>query len=130
MDDHSKSVSVVTMKSKAEAPAYLIHICHQLENQTNLKIKAIRSDNGGEYINAAVAKFCSGKGINPQHSAPYMPQSNGSAEKINFKLQAKATAMLLMAKMDPNMWSETVKTAAYVRNRSPHSATPGNQTPI
>jgi hypothetical protein len=71
----------------------------------------------------------SGKGIDPQHSAPYMPQSNGSAENLNFKLQAKTTAMLLMAKMEPNMWSEAIKTAAYVRNRSPHSATPVNQTP-
>jgi hypothetical protein len=31
--------------------------------------------------------------------------------------------------MDPNMWSEAVKTANYIRNRSPHSATPRNQTP-
>jgi hypothetical protein len=37
--------------------------------------------------------------------------------------------MLLMANMDPNMSSEGIKTAAYVRNRSPHSATSGNQTP-
>jgi hypothetical protein len=73
MDDHSKLASVVTMKSKDEAPAYLVHICNQLENQTRLKIKANRSDNGGEYINAAVAKFWSGEGIDPQHSAPYMP---------------------------------------------------------
>jgi hypothetical protein len=27
------------------------------------------------------------------------------------------------------MWSEAVKVANYIRNRSPHSATPGNQTP-
>jgi hypothetical protein len=57
-----------------------------------------------------------------------MPQSNGSAENLNNKLQAKTTSMLLMAKMDPNMWSEGIKTAAYVRNRSHHSATPGNLT--
>jgi hypothetical protein len=35
--------------------------------------------------------------------------------------------MLLMAK--PNIWSEGIKTAAYVRNMSPHSATLVNQTP-
>jgi hypothetical protein len=88
MDDYYKLASVVTMKSYDEAHAYLIHICNQLENQTGLKIKATRSDNGGDYINAAVAKFTSGQGIDPQHSAPYMPQSNGSAENLNFKLQA------------------------------------------
>jgi hypothetical protein len=57
-----------------------------------------------------------------------MPQSNESAENINYKLQAKTTAMLL-AKMDDNMWSEGIKTEAYVRNMYPHSTTPGNWTP-
>jgi hypothetical protein len=57
LDDDSKLASVVTMKSKDEASAYLIHICNQLENKTGLKIKAIRSDNAGEYINAAIAQF-------------------------------------------------------------------------
>jgi hypothetical protein len=33
LDDYSKLASVVTMKSKNEAPAYLIHICNQLETQ-------------------------------------------------------------------------------------------------
>jgi transposase InsO family protein len=93
------------------------------------KLQATRSDNGGEYINAAVAKFKSGKGIDPQPSFPYMPHSNGSAENLNFKLLAKTTAMLLTAKLDSNMRSEAIKTVAYVRNMSPHSATPGNQTP-
>jgi hypothetical protein len=32
------------------------------------------SDNGGEYINAAIAHFTSSKGIDPQHSVSYMPQ--------------------------------------------------------
>jgi hypothetical protein len=103
LDDYSKLASVVTMKTKDEASAYLIHTCNQLENHTGLKIIAIRSDNGGEYINAALLQFTSSKGIDPQHSAPYMPQSNGSAEKLNYKLQAMAIAMLLMAKMDDNM---------------------------
>jgi hypothetical protein len=67
--------------------------------------------------------------IDPQHSAPYMPQSNGSAEKYNQKLQDKATSLILQSKMDPNIWSEAVKMSNYIRNRSPHSATPGNQTP-
>ncbi len=90
---------------------------------------AIRSDNGKEYVNAAIKKFCDNMGIYPEHSAPYMPQSNGAAENYNSKLQAKATALLVQSGMDPNMWSEAVKTAHYIRNRSPHSVTPGNQTP-
>jgi transposase InsO family protein len=97
-DDYSKLASVVCLKSKDEAPAVLIAICNQLEKQlfkTGEKVMSIRSDNGKEYINAAIKKFCDNMGILPEHSAPYMPQSNGSAEFYNFKLQAKATALLL-----------------------------------
>ena len=48
MDDHSKLVSVVKLKSKVADPEYLINIGNQLEIQTNFKTKTIRSDKGGE----------------------------------------------------------------------------------
>jgi hypothetical protein len=130
LGDYSKLASVVTKKTKDEAPAYLIHICNQIENQTDLTIKAIRSDNGGKYINAADLQFTSNKGIDPQHFAPYMPHSNGSSENLNFKLQARVTAVIQEAKMNKNVRSEAIKTAAYVRNGFPHYTTPGNQTPM
>jgi transposase InsO family protein len=72
-DDFSKLASVVCLKTKDEAPAVLVSICNQLEKQlwhAGLKIKAIRSENGGEYINAALEKFTDDMGIDPQHSAP------------------------------------------------------------
>jgi transposase InsO family protein len=79
-DDYSKLASVVCLKSKDEAPAVLIAICNHLEKQlskTGEKVMSIRSDNGKEYINAAINKFCNNMGIQPEHSAPYMPHSNG-----------------------------------------------------
>jgi hypothetical protein len=37
--------------------------------------------------------------------------------------------MMLQSGMDPSMWSESVKTANYIGNMSPYSATPRNQAP-
>ncbi len=72
-DDYSKLASVVCLKYKDEAPAVLIAICNQLEKQlfkTGEKVMSIRSDDGKEYISAAIKKFCDNMGILPEHSAP------------------------------------------------------------
>jgi hypothetical protein len=96
----------------------------------NLMLKAKpRSDNGTEFINTVVLNYCAQKGIEPQHSAPYNPQSNRSAESLNRVPWQKATSMLRTSGIKYSMWSEAVMTANYVRNRSPHSNTPDNATP-
>jgi transposase InsO family protein len=61
-------------------------MCTMVETQSDAKIKAIRSDNGTEFTNNVVLDYCPQKGIEPQHSAPYNPQSNGSAESLNIIL--------------------------------------------
>jgi transposase InsO family protein len=93
------------------------------------KIKAVRSDNGTEYINSEVKAYFSSKGIDQQTTAPYNPQFNGSAECLNRVISQKSTAMLLAANLSEEFWTLAVEAANYVRNRSPHKATLGNQPP-
>jgi hypothetical protein len=76
-----------------------------------------------------VLNYCAQEDIEPQHSAPYNPQSNGSAESLNMILWKKATFMLPTSGLKCSTWSEAVMTANYVRNRSPHANTPDNATP-
>jgi transposase InsO family protein len=82
LDDHTKLSSIKCMKHKDDVAAALMHICNSLENQcedieVSPKIKAVRSDNGTEYINSEVKAYFSSKGIDQQITAPYNPQSNG-----------------------------------------------------
>ncbi len=134
LDDHTKLSSVKCLKHKDDVAAALIHICNSLENQCrdmegSPKIKAVRSDNGMEYINSEVKAYFSSKGIDQQTTAPYNPQSNGSAKSLNRVLWQKSTAMLLAANLGEKFWSMAVEAANYVRNRCPHRATPGNKPP-
>jgi hypothetical protein len=134
LDDYTKLSSIKCLKHKDDVAAALIHICNSLENQCrdmdgSSLIKAVRSDNGTEYINSEVKAYFSSKGIDQQTTAPYNPQSNGSVECLDRVLWQKSTAMLLAANLSEEFWSLAVEAANYVRNRSPHKATPGNQPP-
>ena len=55
----------------------------EVENIHEKKIKAFRSDRGGEYLSNEFIKFCDDSGIAHQLSAPYTPQQNGLAERKN-----------------------------------------------
>ena len=54
-----------------------------VENQLERKIKALRSDRGGEYESNEFSDYCALHGIIHQTSAIFTPQQNGVAERKN-----------------------------------------------
>ena len=75
---------------------------NEVENQLSKKIKAIRSDRGGEY-DAPFDEFCKEHGIIHQTTAPYSPQQNGVAERKNRTLKDMLNAMLISSGLLPNL---------------------------
>jgi hypothetical protein len=68
LDDYTKLSSMMCLKHKDDVAAALIHICNSLENQCrdmdgSPHIKAVRSDNGTEYINSEVKAYFSSKAL-------------------------------------------------------------------
>ena len=57
----------------------------QVENVYEKKIKRIKSDNGTEFKTQAFDVFCLRKGIQHHFSAPYEPQQNGVAGRMNIR---------------------------------------------
>ncbi|CAA0826989.1 Unknown protein, partial [Striga hermonthica] len=51
-----------------------------VENETGLKIKKLRSNNGGEYVTTRFKKFCYEHEIRMERTVPGTPQHNGVAE--------------------------------------------------
>ena len=93
-----------------------------MENQTEKKIKALRTDNGGEFFKKEFEEFCKKCGIARQKTTPYTPQQNGVAEIMNRTLMEKARSMLSGTGLGQEFWAEVVETAYYLVNRSPSSA--------
>eukprot|EP00253_Pinus_taeda_P035723 PITA_35723 len=92
-----------------------------VENQTEKKIKVLRTDNGGEFCSKEFEEFCKKCGIAWQKTIPYTPQQNGVAERMNKTLMERARSMLSGAKLGQEFWAEAVDTACYLVNRSPSS---------
>uniref|UniRef100_A0AAG5DT47 Retrovirus-related Pol polyprotein from transposon TNT 1-94 n=1 Tax=Anopheles atroparvus TaxID=41427 RepID=A0AAG5DT47_ANOAO len=119
IDDSSRKAFVYFLKSKTEVFETFKHFKSYAENQTGEKIKRIRSDNGREYMNREMKLFLCQAGIHHETSAPYTPEQNGLAERMNRTIVEKARSMLCDANLPKRFWAEAVATASYVINRSP-----------
>jgi transposase InsO family protein len=53
------------------------------QNEFDLRIKKIRSDNGTEFKNSQIEGFLEDEGIKHEFSSPYTPQQNGVVERKN-----------------------------------------------
>ena len=89
------------------------------ETQTGYRLRSIRSDRGGEYINQSLKMFLLSRGIEHQTSVPRTPQQNGQAERFNRTILEKSEAMRQHACLPPSFWQDAVETALHIYNRQP-----------
>ena len=119
IDDSTRKVWVYFLKKKSEVFDTFRKWKAMVENETGLKIKRLRSDNGGEYRDSRFREFCSNSGIKMEKTVPMTPQHNGVAERMNRTLNERARSMRLHAGLPKMLWAEAVNTAAYLINRGP-----------
>ncbi|KAI3770624.1 hypothetical protein L6452_01764 [Arctium lappa] len=128
VDDYSRFTWVYFLRTKDETSGLIKSFILRIENQTNQKVKVIRSDNGTKFTNFDLNTFCEEKGIERQYSAPRTPQQNGVAERRNRTLIEAARSLLAYSKLPITFWAEAVNTACYVQNRV-LMVKPKNKTP-
>ena len=128
-DDYTRYVTAYFIKSNSEVLSKFVEYVTMMENETDLQVRAIRTDNGGEYTSQYFKKFCADKGVAHQLTNPYTPEQNGVSERLNSTLIESARSMHIHAKMPLKVWAEAVNTAVYLHNRSPTSALKG-KTPF
>ena len=122
IDDATRKVWVYTIKSKDETFACFQRFLSSVENQSGKKVKALRSDNGGEYISKQFAYFCAEKGIKREFIAPYTPAQNGVAERMNRTIQERLMSMLSQSHLPQSFWDEALMTAVYLISRTPNAS--------
>ena len=84
-----------------------------------MKIKCLRSDNGGEYIDGGFSEYCATQGIRMEKTIPRTPQQNGVVERMNRTLNECARSMRLHARLLKSFWADAVSTTAYLINQEP-----------
>ena len=79
----------------------------------------MRSDNGGENIDASLETWLKEHGITHRTIPTRSPQSNGVAERMNITLHDKARSMLVGAGLGGGVWVEAISAASNIKNRGP-----------
>ena len=94
IDDFSRNTWIYFLKKKSEVFDRFKEFKALVENQTEKKIKVLRTDNGGEFCSKEFEEFCKKCGIAWQKTTPYTPEQNGVAERMNKTLMERARSML------------------------------------
>lgn len=118
IDDFSKKIFVYFLRQKSDVINKFIEFKVMVERQTERKIKIMRTDNGGEYLNEEFNVFFKANGIIHQLTCPYTAQQNGTAERYNRTIIERARCMLHDANLPKTYWAEAVNMAAYLINRT------------
>ena len=129
-DQGSKASQVYLLPNKSSAVGALMEGIHTFEKVSpGQTVKAVRTDQGSEFLNAELKKFLQSKGIAHETTAGYTPQQN-AAERLHRTLNESARALLLSSKLPRTFWGEAIRCANYIRNRLPVKASAEGKCPI
>jgi len=118
IDDYSRLTWVAFLKQKAEAFDKFKIFKALTENQIDKRLKAVRSDRGGEFMSSDFKEFCVKHGIKREYTIPTTPQQNGVVERQNRIVQQIARSMMNEKNIGQTYWVETIHTAVHVLNKS------------
>jgi transposase InsO family protein len=117
VDDFSYFTWVFFLQDKSVSQGIVKKFIRRAQNEYELKIKNIRSDNGSEFWNTNVEEFLNEEGIKHKFSAPYTPQQNGIIERKNRTL-IEATRTILDEYKTPNIFlAKAINRACHAINR-------------
>jgi transposase InsO family protein len=104
------------LSDKGETQEVLKKFMRRDQNEFELKIKKVRSDNGTKFKNTGVEQFLGEEEIKHEFLVPYTPQQNGVVERKNRTLIEVTRTMLDEYKTPDNYWAEAVNTACHAIN--------------
>ncbi|GJR27593.1 retrovirus-related pol polyprotein from transposon TNT 1-94 [Tanacetum coccineum] len=118
VDESSSYTWVNFLRMKNQAPEMIMSFIKMVENQNDVKVKQIRTDNGIEFRNHDLESFCDKKVISQYFCSPYTPKQNGIAERKNRTLIEATRIMMNGSVLFKHLWTEAVRIACYTQNRS------------
>ena len=116
INDCNKKVWIYFLKNKFEAFNTFKIWKARVETETDLKLKCLRSDNGGEYIDGGFKKYCATNGIKMEKTILGTLQQNGIVERMNKTINERARNMRLHSGLPKIFWVDAVNIAIYLIN--------------
>ncbi|CAI7915266.1 unnamed protein product [Closterium sp. NIES-53] len=85
--------------------------------ESSKRVKAIRSDRGGEFLRAEFRSWLNWHGIKQQLTTAYTPQSNGVAERANRTIIEGGRTILVDSGLPLRFWPLAIRHATVIKNR-------------
>ena len=118
IDDYSRRCWVYPIKKKSNVFPVFKKYKARVELESDKKIKCLRTNNGGQYIDGEFLTFYKQEGIQRQLTVAYTPQQNEVTELMNGTLAKRIRDMLRTASLSNSFCAEVAKIGCYIVNRS------------
>jgi hypothetical protein len=105
------------ISSSNDSQSFPSHMTSSNYHQPNF-IRQFHSDNAKEYL--ALASIFKKLGITHSTSAPYTPEENGKAERINRTILDKTRSLIYQSNIPKKYWNLALQSAVYLYNRTPN----------
>lgn len=121
-DEFTKYKEIYLIKTKGEAVDTIQLYVQSVVAPLGFRIQGLRADRGTEYTGEALRKYCRQTAINLRYAAVNTPQQIGVSERDGRTLAGITRCLLADSGLPKFLWGELMFTAAYLANRTPHSA--------
>ncbi|GJR29138.1 retrovirus-related pol polyprotein from transposon TNT 1-94 [Tanacetum coccineum] len=108
VDDYSRFTWVKCLRSKDEAPDFIIKFLKMIQVRLKVPVRRIRTDNGTEFVNQTLREYYEKVGISHETSVARSPQQNRVVERRNRTLIKATCTMLIYAKALLFLWAEVL----------------------
>ncbi|CAI7795179.1 unnamed protein product [Closterium sp. NIES-54] len=118
VDDYTRLTWSFPLAKKSDAARVIIgEWLPMVERESGKRVKAIRSDRGGEFLGAEFRSWLKRHGIKQQLTTAYTPQSNGVAERANRTIIEGGRTILVDSGLPLRFWPLAIRHATVIKNR-------------
>ena len=120
IDDYSGMVFTYMLRNKSAAGVVAATEQFLADIAQYGVVKRLRTDNGTEYKCEIFQSLMRKRNIKLEHSAPYSPHQNGTAERSWRAVFDVARCLMLEGNVPKKLWPYAVKHATFLVNRRPN----------
>ncbi|CAI7845802.1 unnamed protein product [Closterium sp. NIES-54] len=118
VDDYTRLTWSFPLAKKIDAARVIVEEwLPMMERESGKRVKAIRSDRGGEFLGAEFRSWLKRHGIKQQLTTAYTPQSNGVAERANRTIIEGGRTILVDSGLPLRFWPLAIRHATIIKNR-------------
>nr|GEV08688.1 retrovirus-related Pol polyprotein from transposon TNT 1-94 [Tanacetum cinerariifolium] len=118
VNDYSRFTWVKCLRSKDEAPDFIIKFLKMIQVRLKRPVRSIKTDNRSEFINQTLREYYETVGISHEIFVARSPQQNDVVERRNCTMIEATRTMLIYAKAPLFLWAEAIATTCYTQNCS------------